>query len=146
MARRERGKGFPFPLLADTRGESETTAWLLAQMPFWFMATMVILVAMLGLRQSGTASVAHLAAREAGTTNLAAGYNVAQRRGDAWGIPAETARLSLDVGHRSVVMQWAYDWYSRSVAGGWLGRAFRVDVTTVQRMEAFYAGPPDEWD
>lgn len=130
----------------DERGEGETVSWIMTQVPLYFLVTLVVLIAMVGLRQAGTASVAHLAARQAGAQSLAAGRHVATGRGAAWGLPAGAATLATDASRRAVTLHWGYDWQSGSVAGGILGKAFHIDVSLTQRREAFYAGPGDGWE
>jgi len=116
--------------------------WLITQVPFWFLVTLVILVCMVGLRQAGLTSIAHLAARRAGSSDLATGQTVADEHGGVWGAQ-ERAHLTYDTDRRSVVVTWDYDLQSRSLAATVLERMFHLGVTQTARREAFYAGPPE---
>ena len=132
-------------LLQDTRGQANIMEWLITQIPFWFLVTLVILVCMVGLRQAGLTSIAHLAARRAGSSDLATGQVVADEHGGVWGAQ-ERAHLAYDADSRSVVVTWDYDLQSRSLAATVLERMFHLGVTQTARREAFYAGPPEGWE
>jgi hypothetical protein len=132
-------------LVRDDRGETETVSWLITQIPFWFLVTLVIVVSLVGVKQAATASLAHLTARRAGTATLAAGQSVAVEHGAVWRIPGEAAQVQADPGRRSVVVDWAYTWEGRTLAARFLA-PFDIEVRERERAEGFYAGPPDLWE
>ncbi len=132
-------------LWRDDRGQSVLIPEILSYFLFFFMVTLVITIAMVGFRQAGTASIAHLSARRAGTSTLAAGQSLARRHGAVWNVPGETAAVQADRDRRSARVDWSFSWESGTPAGRLLG-AFRIAVQEIERIEAFYAGPPDDWE
>jgi hypothetical protein len=131
--------------LGDESGQGETASWLIIQVPFWFQVTLVVVIALVGLRQAGAASLAHLAARRAGTGTLPAGQAVALRHGEVWRVPGEAARFESASGRRSVGVEWSFTWQARTLAGRVVG-PFDIEVREHARREGFYDGPPDGWE
>jgi hypothetical protein len=131
--------------LADDTGQGETASWLLLQVPFWFLVTLVIVIGLVGLRQAGAASLAHLAARRAGTATLPAGQAVAHRHGEVWRVPGTAAQLSGAPAERAVRVRWAFTWQARTLGGRLVG-PFDIEVQEHARREGFYGGPPAGWD
>lgn len=136
-------------LWRDERGQAETTAWLVTVMPYWFLVTLIIVICLVGYRQAGAASIAHLAARRAGTGTLAAGQQVIAARGAVWGVPESTLasdRIQHDTNRRSVRARVHYAWESGTFIGRVIDAVFHIDVYDLERREGFYAGPPADWE
>jgi hypothetical protein len=131
--------------LADEEGQAELVSWLITQIPFWFMVTLIVVIAMVGFKQVGTASLAHLSARRAGTATLAAGQQVALQGGETWRLPGTQAELNVDPARRATTSHWTFTWQGHSMAARFL-EPFRITVNTHQRLEGFYEGPPSTWE
>ena len=131
--------------LTDERGQADLVAWLMTQVPFWFLVTLVVVIAMVGVKQVGTASLAHLTARRAGTATLAAGQQVALAGGSTWRLPGSRAQVRLDPGRRATTVGWAFTWQADALAGWFLG-PFRISINDHARLEGFYDGPPSSWE
>jgi hypothetical protein len=131
--------------LTDERGQAELVSWLITQVPFWFIVTLVVVIAMVGVKQAGTASVAHLTARRAGTATLAAGQQVAAQGGAVWRLPGSRAQLHLDPQRRAATVDWSYTWQGEALAARFLA-PFRITVREHGRLEGFYDGPPSTWE
>ena len=134
------------PLWRDSRGEADTAAWIMLQVPLWFLLSLVLIVALVGIKQTGTASQAQLAVRTAGTTTLAAGQAHALAHGAAWGVPGEAAELTHVPDFRAVLIRWSYAWESGVDLITRFTGPFQVTVQQVERREGFYAGPPGAWE
>ncbi len=133
-------------LTTDERGQADLVAAIIAQFPFWFLITMIVVVALVGVKQAGTASASHLAARMAGTANHpAAGQQVAQDRGAVWGLPGESAQVHFDPSRRAAVVQWDHTWQGHQLAARLLP-PFRIQTRSHSRWEGFYDGPPTTWE
>jgi len=132
-------------LLRDQRGEAETVEWLYWQLPLWFLVTLVIVVALAGIRLAGAASHGHLAARQAGAATLAAGQQAAQAA-EVWGVPSQAIALAAAPEQRAVVLSWDYQWWSGIGLVDEVVGAFRVSVQGLTRREAFYGGPASTWE
>lgn len=132
-------------LLADERGLSTSMSYALVQVPFWLLFCLIVVVSLVGLKQTGTASLAHLAARSGGTTGLAAGRQVALQHGAVWGVPGAAATLSSQTGQRAVTVNWRFQWQTNTLLRRFL-EPFTIGVQELERYEAFYAGPPGAWE
>ncbi len=142
MRRRSRGTA---KLWHDTRGDAGTLDWLIVQVPLIFLVAFVITVALLGIRQSGTASHAHLTARLAGTATLASGQSLAQQNAAAWGIPGGAVQVTGNPDQRATTVAWAYDYQGVPLVDRFIG-GFHVNARATLRREGFYAGPPGGWE
>lgn len=147
--RKQKGRSYlstaVYRLLSDERGLDDLYSHLIVQVPFWFLVCLVIVVALVGLKQTSTASLAHLAARSAGTTSLAAGRQVAVQHGDTWGVPGSAATVSNQADRRAVTVDWSYQWQTATLVNRVL-QPFTIAVGELERREAFYAGPPGAWE
>jgi hypothetical protein len=131
--------------LSHERGQADLASWLITQVPFWFLVTLIVVIAMVGVKQVGTASIAHLTARRAGTATLAAGQQVAIVGSSTWRLPGSQAQVRLDPGRRATTVQWSFTWQADSLAGRFLG-PFGITVNDHARLEGFYDGPPSSWE
>lgn len=131
--------------LTDERGQAELVSWLITQVPFWFLVTLVVVIAMVGVKQAGTASVAHLTARRAGTATLGAGQQVAHQGGTTWRLPGARAQVRLDPQRRATTVDWSYTWQGDALAARFLA-PFRITIREHGRLEGFYDGPPSTWE
>jgi hypothetical protein len=122
--------------LTDRRGQVELTADLFTKVPFWFLVTFILTLCLVGIRQAGLASQAHLVARAAGSADVAASQRVAHQHAATWGLPPDAAVVTVDADRRLVHLTWAFDWRSLG-----LGRTFGFGVHETERLEGFYGGP-----
>ncbi len=132
-------------LTQEQAGQAELTSWLITQVPYWFLVTLIVVIAMVGVKQVGTASLAHLTARRVGTATLTAGQQVAVAGGATWRLPGNQAQVHLDPQRRATTVHWSFTWQADSLAGRFLG-PLGITVNEHTRLEGFYDGPPSTWE
>ena len=130
------------------RGQADTVAFLWGLLPFWALVIIIIFVALVGLRRSG----AVLGTQEGG---LVAGRAVSDpiARGELavrdvvqtwWGGDLPDSLAVTEYGSwRSVSVGTTTEW--NTPASNLLG-LLNIRSGSFQRREAFYSGPPDEYE
>ena len=130
------------------RGQADTVAFLWGLLPFWALVVIIIFVALVGLRRSG----AVLGTQEGG---LVAGRAVSDpvSRGELavrdvmqtwWGGDLPDSLAVTEYGSwRSVSVGTTTEW--DTPARNLLG-LLNIRSGSFQRREAFYSGPPDEYE
>ena len=123
--------------------------WMLGQVLFWIMIVAIIMTGLVGIRRSGAVLAAHQAALVAGRDVYGAEAGMSQAGLDLstwWGISPGDAHkvvsLESDPLRRSVRV------VIEGVMPTLLGGEATLGSGSFQRVEDFYAGPPekDGWE
>lgn len=121
--------------------------WILGQTLFWLLVVAIVITGVVGVRRSGAILTAHQAALVGGRSALGPEQGYVQAGSDLaawWGIDptraSQAAEVMEDPDRRSV----------RVTVRGWMHTLFggqaSLGAGSFQRLEQFYAGPPDEWE
>ena len=123
------------------------TDWILGQFLLWVMVVAIVLTGLSGIRRSGAMLAAHQAGLVGGRSAFGTAQGVAQAGSDLsvwWGIdPAGAGRVVTVTGgvaRRSVTVR--VEGAMRTLFGG----TGDLGAGSFQRIEAFYPGPPDEFE
>jgi hypothetical protein len=121
--------------------------WMLGQALFWVLVVAIVVSGVAGMRRAGAVLTAHQAALVGGRSRLGPEQGLAQAGSDlsAWWGPnpagaGEAVEVTADLARRSVVVR--VRGAMRTLFGG------RADLGagSFQRREAFYPGPPEEFE
>jgi hypothetical protein len=121
--------------------------WILGQFFLWMMVVAIVITGTAGIRRSG----AMLAAHQAGLVGSRSAYGTSQGLVQAgsdlsawWGIAPEAVGQAVAVigggARRSVTVH--VEGRMRTLFGG----SADLGAGSFQRIEAFYPGPPDEFE